>query len=75
MAHPDRRHRSRTLRVAARTLDWRNGERFERDTAIETEAEQRRHPATGRWRWGWSAHEQGRLAVIVLRGTRPRAAD
>jgi hypothetical protein len=41
---PDRRHRSRTLRVAARTVDWRDGERFERDTIVEIQAEQWRHP-------------------------------
>jgi hypothetical protein len=83
---PDRRHRSQTLRVAARTVDWRNGERFERDTLVEIQAEQWRHPRTGRWRWVWSAREQSRLgwqtsssprqairdAVIVPAGTRPR---
>jgi hypothetical protein len=72
--------------VAARTVNWRDGERVERDTIVEIQAEQWRHPRTGRWRWIWSARERGRLgwetssspgdaitrAVIVPAGTRPR---
>jgi len=64
---PDRRHRSRTLRVAARTVDWRNGERFERDTIVEIQAEQWRDPRTS-LALGLGGARAGptRLAGIVL---------
>jgi hypothetical protein len=51
------RHRSATLRVAARVADARRGERA---VVVEIVAEQQRHHRSERWRWVWAAREHGR---------------
>lgn len=52
---PFRRSRSRTIRVPA--VDGL-GEAI----MLEVQAEEWRHPKTGRYRWMWSAREVGRLS-------------